>query len=71
MTKCPRCNDKGYVEYTVLHGDQEQKSFNKCDKNGCKHTHKYYVFIKDRYANTPRDNVIRVDFRNRKREEST
>lgn len=63
--KCPRCKNKGYTQGSVLLGDQEQKSFNKCNEPGCTHTHKYYVFIRDRYANTPKDNVIQVDFKSR------
>lgn len=64
---CPTCSGSGYVTHVTLSGNGETKNYSKCHQKGCTNTYKYYLFIKERYSNLPKNNVIHVDFKNRKK----
>jgi hypothetical protein len=65
-TTCANCRGKGYIVGSALCDDGEHKTFSKCSKDGCPHSQKYYIFIKNRYAKPKDDNVIHVDFMKRR-----
>jgi hypothetical protein len=66
MTSCDICKGKGFTSGSMILGGKEHKQYSKCQNPSCPFEHKYYDFIRNRYSTEYKDNIVEVDFKNRK-----
>lgn len=66
IQSCDSCKGKGFTSGSMILGGKEHKNYSKCQNPSCPFEHKYYDFIRNRFSSESKNNVVEVDFKNRK-----